>query len=340
MMRSLPVLLLLWALMISSSLCATDGTSYSFQGECHQLTFQGIKKLILVQAQVNDQQGWFILDTGMKDLLLNSKHFKTLPPKEVPDSISLVDVRGDVMPTQAVDVQSFRWGAVNRSDFLVRACKLETMEKILRMDILGLIGMEVVRKLELIVDYSRHTLTMRRADGVGNCGICPKVPDYQLTFAYQNHLPALKTNLGNRSELWLGIDTGSSLSIIDQKLQRKLRRKTRSLSRIQYGSAHGVHEIPLGNVLELDLGQGLEFIYWRFAFNELEHFQKFGMHIDGLLGGDLFRLGVVSINFVNQQLSIWLQETTFLKRYPEIYAQAREKNRLERGSFTVACLAD
>jgi hypothetical protein len=181
---------------------------------------------------------------------------------------------------------------------------------------------------------------MRRADGTGNCGICPEVPDYQLTFAYQNHLPALKTDLGNRSELWLGIDTGSSLSMIDQQLQRKLRRKTRSLSTIQYGSTHGVYEIPLGNVMELDLGYGLEFIYWRFAFNDLEHFQKSGMHIDGLLGGDLFRLGVVSINFVHQQLSIWLQETTFLKRYPEIYAQALEKNRLGRGGFTVACLAD
>ncbi len=333
-------MLVLGTWIISFPLRATENSAYSFQGSCHQLSFQGIKKLILVQAQVNDQSGWFILDTGMKDLLLNSKHFKTLPPKEVPDSISLVDVRGVVEPTQAVRIHSFHWGAVNRNDFLVRASDLTTMEKVLRMDIMGLIGMEVVRNLELIVDYSHQILTMRRADGAGDCGICPEVPDYQLTFAYQNHLPALKTDLGNRSELWLGIDTGSSLSIIDQQLQRKLRRKIRSLSTIQYGSTHGVYEIPLGNVMELDLGYGLEFMYWRFAFNDLEHFQKSGMHIDGLLGGDLFRLGVVSINFVNQQLSIWLQETNFLKRYPEIYAQALEKNRLGRGSFTVACLAD
>jgi hypothetical protein len=148
MMRSLPLWLVLWILIIGFPLHATENSAYSFQGKCHQLSFQGIKKLILVPAQVNDREGWFILDTGMKDLLLNTKHFKTLPPKEVPDSISLVDVRGVVEPTRAVRVHSFHWGAVNRSDFLVRATDLRTMEKVLRMDIMGLIGMEVVRNLE------------------------------------------------------------------------------------------------------------------------------------------------------------------------------------------------
>lgn len=333
------VLLFLCLVFYGSLSAYAEGVdpAYSFSRQCDQIRFKGLKKLIIVEATVNDKKGWFVLDTGMKDLLLNSNYFRGLPPKEVPDSISLVDVKGQVQPTKAVKVDQFSWGEIHRKDFLARATNIRTMEKVLKMRILGLIGMEVVRHLELVVDYGQQILTIRQPDMTGPCRMCPDAPDYELTFAYQNHLPALKARLGNKSELWLGMDTGSSLSMIDEQLQRGLRRKTHTLTKVRYGSPNGVYEIPLANIIELNIGQGLEFTYWRFGFNNLEHFQKSGMHIDGLIGGDLFRLGVVSINFSTQKVRIWLRENTFLMRYPGLLAKAKEN---PLSLETMSCVGD
>ncbi len=316
-------------ILLFSSLLQAEDPKYIFPTNCHQVQFDGIRKLILVEASVNDKSGWFVLDTGMKDLFLNTLHFSVLPAKEVPDSISLIDVKGNIKLTRVVDVQSFQWGEIQRKEFLTLGADLSTMEKVLKREILGLIGMEVVRHLELIVDYQNEILTIRQPMLEGGCGGCAQQPDFTLFFAYQNHLPAIKATVGNQNEMWLGLDTGSSLSLIDEQQRRKLRKKTHSVTKIRYGSPNGIYEIPLANVTEIDLGKGLEFSYWRFGFNSLEHFHRCGMYIDGLLGGDLFRLGKVSINFADQRVQIWLEETSLLQRYPALLSMAAANKKLE-----------
>ena len=294
--------------------------------------------MILVRAQANGKSGWFILDTGVSDLILNSKHYP--PPSVIKgwEQGRLLDVHGFSQAMIAVKVQSFWWGDLHRHRFPAETSDLRSLETVLGREILGLIGMEVLRGLELIVDYERELLILRRPSANSDCELCPAKPDFLLPMDFQLHLPVLEAELGDSRKVKLGLDTGSSLSLLNKDLQKKLRGLTGKVRNLRYSGPMRSYEIPFTTVNSFDMGDGLEFSYWRFGFNPMSHFTRAGLRIDGLLGGDLWNLGVISMNFSDGKMSVWLRQSTFLQRYPELMALAEKmEERFTSAESPVSC---
>lgn len=289
------------------------------------LPIKVVDKLVLVEASVDGRSGHFLFDTGISSLALNDRYFGG--EDNLPKFDKATDFNGNREQVEGYLIDAFDWGGVRRDSFYVPLVDLRGLEDIFGCTIMGLLGWEVFRNLEIEVDYDARKMVLRQLNKEGEAVEQGSftAPDHRLSFHMEGHLPVVSASIGNYP-LKLGWDTGASINTINKKLRKHLPENARRLMRIPYGGIFSDRKAPFIAVDVIRVEKQFAVTGWRMAATKMKHFHKRGILIDGLIGADLFRLGKVAINYQQGEIALWVNnDNVFSQRY-----QPLEGERLAR----------
>ena len=244
---------------------------------------------ILSEAFVNGQKGIFIIDTGAPYLVLNSNQIISDTSTPIQEGAS------NTTAIRETAVKHFQWAGIERKNIEALSLDISHLEDVLRLPIAGLIGFNVIKNHELVIDYELSLVQLFKSKKSNH------LDAIEIPFSLDEHLPVIEATIGD-NKLKLGLDTGSEVNLLDENWS------TENNLLFHESGHHEVRgldkKIKKARVATINIttiaGQDID------AMNYLltplsRKCQKFNIKIDGLLGHPFFRKGKFAINYKKEK---------------------------------------
>lgn len=272
------------------------------------LPFSRAGNLILVKATADTTTGNFVLDTGAPHLVLNITYFRNYPVQSNEGERN--GITGNAFMAGQTTVADFSWGPAHYYRLNADLANLGNIENSKGVRILGLIGMELLRNFEMIIDYEKNLIYLHR--------FRRKVPS-----SYRNELLAdtaaysvvpititdnrimLQSVLAGK-KIKLIIDSGAETNLLDSRLPDKVFENVSITGRTMLsGAGAGKIEVLKGDLQQLQIGnRSLANLPVLITNLERTCF-SYGGCVDGILGFDFLMLKKIGFNFVTNKMYIW-----------------------------------
>jgi aspartyl protease len=251
----------------------------------------------LVPVRIDGKDFNFWLDTGSSMTMLASdvaRDLNIIPL--VPDTLEIVTSTGRVtahpsvireMEIGEVVVRNAPTMIVDESMMQMREPKLLEHNPQVKID--GIIGFDIIRQLDLEVDYGEGILHVR------NPATSRRIPDRNMFWV---GLPVVRITSTDGIPLHFGLDTGAQLTFVTETLLDKLQLDAARVESRRVGGLGG--EISLRAPVLPDvrlLVRGFPILF-KGAVVRAPVYQVLAS-LDGVLGGDVWNSGVVRIDMTN-----------------------------------------
>ena len=259
------------------------------------IPFQFSGTNFLIEADLGNRTGLFLLDTGSPALVINKPH----PKKEV--AASGVHSSLDMEDTT---VKSLKIHEVEWKNIPAYAVDLRQLEDKNHVSILGLVGYGLLKKHELLIAPKEHMLYLMDSDESFFSGLPQPLAKTVVTL--EDHLPIIEIEIEGRT--WrFGIDTGAESNLISEKCLAAI-----SPSFYQKGGTNNVRGLDkkvkpcqIIEINEIEIGS-LAFQKVDFTAMDFDHIAaQSGIHLDGLIGSALLSKMKFSINYRKRNFKIW-----------------------------------
>ncbi len=272
------------------------------------IPFTRVGNLILIQAKVDTVEGNFVLDTGAPNLVLNMTYFRSYPARYTEAQEG--GITGAVNGQQGTTVDHFSMGAVNYYHVEADRINLGHIESNKGVKILGLLGMQLFNRFEMIVDYEKMVITLHL---VGNKEASTYKSDQLKDTSAYNEFPIdltdekiiIHTEMAGKKLQFL-VDFGAESNVLDSRLPDKIFKNVTITRRVVLsGSGTGKVDALYGNLKNLKLG-GRNIGELPVLITNLESMCTSYDHcLDGMLGFDFLSLHKIGFNFVRRKMYIW-----------------------------------
>jgi hypothetical protein len=244
----------------------------------------------------------FWLDTGSSLTMLASDVARDLSIAPlVPDTLEIVTSTGRVEANPALIPQLEIGQLVVKNvpamvveEAMMQMRELRPDERSSSVKIDGIIGFDIIRQMDLEVDFGEATMRLRdpatsRPDGERNM--------------FWVGVPVVRLESTDGIPLHFGLDTGAQLSFVTETLLDKLQLQAARIESRRVGGLGG--EISLRAPVLPDLRvlvRGFPILF-RGAFVRAPVYQVLAS-LDGVLGGDIWNSGIVRIDMTNGVFTI------------------------------------
>ena len=262
-----------------------------------EIPFEMAGGMIIVKASINGEAGNFILDTGAPGIVLNANN------DEFDAMTNASSVSGN-MQVGEVTVQNFQLGIIRMDKAQGHLLDVHHLEAACGIDLMGLIGFDVLRNYELLFDFPNNKIQAFKSGKANHhSGVSPKS---SFSFMLCGHVPVILARVGNK-RAFLGLDSGAEVNLLNAKYFDKI--NPSQLSNVQPELLTGLDNMPK-NVMAADVKntsiKGEQLSEMRYVFADLSRLQNdFNTPIDGLLGMPFFQNRVISIDYGQKKISIW-----------------------------------
>ncbi|RMF20669.1 MAG: hypothetical protein D6765_16625 [Bacteroidetes bacterium] len=307
-MRSATILLLFWgaALGAQDAQLTASAREASVIDEAPRQLFSGpvipfelVKGIMFIRAEVDGREGWFAIDTGAPEVLLNSR-------QPTSSGVESFGICGRVR-ARWTTLKTLRVGPVKRKHVPALALDLTHLEEITGRPIEGMLGYAFLKNYELFVDYAQGYLQLlspkRR-----HRNTLPR-PQTELPFVLNGHLPVVKARVGKRT-LFFGLDTGAGANLLSSRKLKKIREHVvlPGPKAKLVGLSPEVRPSSLVTVAGT-LIRDNHFPRLQFVVADISHMQSLeSFNVDGLLGYPFLQATKFSINYRMRKLFIWESE--------------------------------
>jgi Aspartyl protease len=271
------------------------------------IPFTRAGNLILIQAKADTTTGSFVLDTGAPHLVLNLTYFRKYPASAVTDKGGIT---GDVSAAFQTSVDSLSFGLIKYGHVDADLISLGHIETIKGVKILGLLGMKLFERFEMIIDYEKSLIYLHQ---IGKKeALFYKSEMLQDTAAYQavpidivqDKVIVSGTTAGRK--LKFVIDSGAETNILDSRLPNKIFENVVITGRINlHGSGDQKVEAVYGDLKNIKIGNQPAATLHVLITNLEQMCLSYDYCIDGVLGFDFLSLHKIGFNFVNHKMYIW-----------------------------------
>ncbi len=263
-------------------------------------------KLILVEAMVNGIKRNFIIDNGASKLIFNRMHSSRGDQAIISSSSSASGVGGSIQNMDIEKVKNFDFAGIRIRDEDVLLMDLSHLEKSLKTDIYGLIGYEIIKEFDLLLDYDGKILRLIQPEHSQHY-LKQQFPDRKIMdvpVQMHNHLPVIDAALAD-SIYTFGIDYGASTNLIDAALFERLKNK---MGKIKTETLSGADKnrtlVKSSKLKSLTIGD-LLFENASVVFSDMGKFNKVGaVRINGLIGYDILKRHATLLSYVNKKFII------------------------------------
>ena len=274
------------------------------------IPFSRAGNLIIIKAKVDSTEGNFVLDTGAPYLILNMTYFRDYPASaESQDNPG--GITGNVTNTVPTNVSNLSFGPLKYFNLEADRINLGHIENSKGIKILGLLGLQLFKQFEMIIDYGQSVIHLHLI-GRKEKSISFHNPLLKDTASYSTIPIKIKENklliFGNMAgkKLTFVVDTGAESNIMDSRLPNKILENISITSRvILTGTGNDKIEALYGTMKNMKIGHQ-DIILLPVLVTNLEKMcDSYNECIDGMLGFDFLSLQKIGFNFVKHKMYIW-----------------------------------
>lgn len=265
-------------------------------------------RLFLIEVKLDGQVGNFIFDTGASNLLLNRTYFRDYKTSGTQKSFGIT---GNVNAVDQVLIDSLEFSDLKYTKIQADVANLNHLENRAGVRILGLLGFNMIKNFEIILDGNNNLLQLFRIDRNGSRVNSKAILKTHCTqkIEFLNNILFLTGKISDRKLLFC-FDTGAEMNSLSSYCPKKVLSSIAVKGRtILKGAGSGNYEVLHGIMGNFEFEtypiKGMETI-----IADLGHLSMvYGNYIDGILGYNFISQGIISINFVKRQFGI-----TFIKQ--------------------------
>ncbi|NMH88119.1 retropepsin-like aspartic protease [Flavivirga algicola] len=270
-----------------------------------RIPFKLVDHLIVVEAELLNKKGKFIIDTGSETMILNEVHFPNFYGFQKKNQ----ETSGVLRSIENLHERRIKEFAIeslklhNKDSDVIDISHIEKSKKI---KLLGIIGYSVLKDYEVFIDLYLNQITLTKVDRFGNKlnnnVYLEKIED-SLSFNLKNHTIIVNGTINNQ-EVKFGIDTAAEFNQINRKVNRKALKYFIPKRRISLSGIGNKKIVVLaGKLHRVKLS---ETVYFGPMLTVLTNLNKmndaFGTQLDGILGYEFFAQKRTIINYQKEKL--------------------------------------
>ncbi|AUP81427.1 aspartyl protease family protein [Flavivirga eckloniae] len=270
-----------------------------------RIPFKLVDHLIVVEAELLNKKGNFIIDTGSQTMILNKHHFPDFyeyqrKQKATSGVLQSID---DIYERK---VKEFALKSLKLHDKNSHVIDLSHIEKSKKIKLLGVIGYNILKDYEVFIDLYLNQITLTKVDRYGNKlsnnVYLEKIVD-SLSFNLKNHTIVINGTI-NDQKVKFGLDTAAEFNQINKKINKKalkyfIPKKRLSLS----GISNKKIEVLAGKLHRVKLSETVYFGPMLTVLTNLNKMNEaFGTQLDGVLGYAFFAQKRTIINYQKEKL--------------------------------------
>ncbi|HEY1115518.1 MAG TPA: pepsin/retropepsin-like aspartic protease family protein [Chitinophagaceae bacterium] len=265
--------------------------------------------LIIVKARVDTTEGNFILDTGAPHLVLNITYFRHYQ-SHVEAEAEQTSITGSGSALVKTKVSTFSLGRLQYYGGEADLVDLGHIENSKGIKVLGLLGMELFKQCELVIDYEKnllylHRLTRKEASSyqsehLGDAAHYRTFPIELL----KNRILITTTMEGKKMKFVF--DCAAESNVLDSRSPDRIMKHVTITRRVLLTGANSRKvEALYGSLANLSMGD-LQINTLPVLITNLERtcFSDLGC-IDGVLGFDFLSGKKIGFNFVTRKMYVW-----------------------------------
>lgn len=273
------------------------------------LPFSRAGNLILIKAKADTIEGNFILDTGAPNLVLNITYFRDYPVTNTSDE-SQTNIAGTASSVVKTQVKNFYLGTFNYKSLDADLIQLGHIENSKGVKILGLLGLQLFKECELIIDYQQSVIYLKRISkneaGSYKSDLLKDTSAYRtVPIEFIDDKIIARTQLAGKT-LKFAIDCAAESNVLDSRLSNKVFENVEITRRVLLAGAGSKKiEALYGNVKNMKMGNE-DIGTLPVLITNLEN-TCFSANscINGVLGFDFLSLHKIGFNFVTHKMYIW-----------------------------------
>ena len=270
-----------------------------------RIPFKLVDHLIVVKAEILNETGNFIIDTGSETLILNKVHFSNLynHQKKYQAASGIMHSVENAYQKKIKEFKLQNFTLENKKSDVIDLSHIEKSKKI---KLLGVIGYSILKNYEIFVDMhlNQITLTKVNADGekLNKHVYLEKIVD-SLDFNLKHHTIVVNGTINNEN-VRLGIDTAAEFNQINKSINKKILKFFIPKKRLKLtGINKRKIEVLAGKLHRVKLSDKT---YFGPMFTVLTNLSKmneaFGTNLDGVLGYEFFAQKRTIINYQKEKL--------------------------------------
>ena len=309
------------SLMLCCLLCMTTAAL----AEKARLPIKLVDKLILIEGTVDGKTGYFMLDLGVSDLVLNNKYFTGIKSRNT----DAYGVNGSLSSLETKWIGA-EFGSLKWKRRQAHLLSLEHLEDSKGEKVLGLVGGKFFKQCQLTIDLRKMEVEIQQHSKDFSHDSFSKFysePEAILTFKYKGGIPWIEVSIGSKAYKF-GLDTASEYSVMHEKwlpsVETHLFNKRMVVSR---GISATEKSVLSGKVGDLAVGT-LKCYPMSTLFTDMGTINRnlAGANLDGLLGFDLLRQFKVVIDYDRKEVLVWRHSNA--KNYPIMITFGQQRDSL------------
>ncbi|WP_194977166.1 retropepsin-like aspartic protease [Aquiflexum lacus] len=274
------------------------------------IPFDLVQNLIIVKATANGKEGYFVVDTGVSETILNKRYFKGSATGIKFYGIHGNEIENEIWPIK-LNIEGFE------KNMIGVIIDFTALEKKTGLDLLGVVGNSLFKNCELVLDYTFKELTIYRLNKEGNRISSKNIhqePQSTLPIILGKGLALIEVKM-NGKKLKMILDTGASANVMD----------IQEINHIGSGSSR-VREVSMAgfgkNIIQVKSSKVNEWMVGNLpcppmktlfvTLNQLNQ-NNWGNRVDGILGYNFLCNFRVSINFRKKEIHLWDRESVELQ---------------------------
>lgn len=271
------------------------------------IPFTRAGNLIVVKGKADTTEGNFILDTGAPGLVLNITYFRNYSAYVKEGQTG--GVTGSVSSVLQTTVDSFLFGPIKYFKIDTDLVNLGHIENTKGIKILGLLGMQLFKRFEMIIDYERNLIYLHlisRKDKSYKNEMLRDTSAYHIypIEIFENKI--LTTLFSGGKKLKFIIDTGAESNVLDSRLPNKVLSNVVVTRRVLLsGSGNSKTEALYGDLRNSKIGNQVLSNLPVLITNLEKMCYSFDACINGMLGFEFLSLHKIGFNFVTNKMYIW-----------------------------------
>lgn len=268
-----------------------------------RIPFKVIDNLIIIEAELLNQKGNFIIDTGSEALILNAAHFKSGTTSKSRQTSGVLDVIDNPLEKRLREFTINNLIITGKNSDVINLSHIEKSKKI---HLLGIIGYDILKDYELFIDMHLNQITLSRVDSKGikydTREFLETIID-TVDFKLKKHTIVLETYINNQ-KFSFGLDSGAEYNQINKRTSKKILNYFYPSKRLMLVGASGRKiEVLAGKLYRVKLSDKIYFAPMETIMTNMNQMKEaFGTSLDGILGYEFFRQQRTIINYKKEKL--------------------------------------
>lgn len=268
-----------------------------------EIPFDMVRNLITVNVLLNGQERSFLFDSGSPRVVLNSRYISTEKAQKTFSSIKDVN-NNNISGMDITTVQELSFGGIEIKEQKVVTTDLSHLEKGLEVEIYGLIGFEMIKDYDVLLDYENQKMILISPDAFGNFrrkslrnNLLKRIP-----VKMRGHLPVIEVQI-DEHHLNFGIDTGAEANLIDKRLFADLLENIDNVEQDNLVGGDANSSQVLSGLLETMTIKDKLYHSIYTVFTNIDHLNKDKTEeIDGLIGYPILSQQKVIMSFERKEI--------------------------------------